>query len=211
MLFQGNTCGHYGLHLQKLRTNFSLSKNVAFGPMDIEQKIKRKIREVPDFPIKGVNFKDISPLFMDPFLIREIAESLAEPWKAKGVTKVIGIESRGFLFGPQIATELGAGFVIVRKAGKLPPETTSISYSLEYGNATIEMVKGSVQPNDIVLIHDDLLATGGTAGASAQLVAQIGAKVAGFSFLIDLAFLNGRKALAKYSSHTHALVHYDGE
>jgi adenine phosphoribosyltransferase len=179
--------------------------------MDIEQKLKSKIREVPDFPIKGVNFKDISPLFMDPYLMRETAEELAKPWQNKGITKVIGIESRGFLFGPQIATELGAGFVIVRKAGKLPPETTSISYSLEYGNATIEMVKGAIQPHDVVLIHDDLLATGGTAGASAQLVERIGAKVGGFSFIIDLRFLNGRKALERFSPHAHALVHYDAE
>lgn len=179
--------------------------------MNIEQKLKSKIREVQDFPIKGVNFKDISPIFMDPFLMRETADALAHPWKGKGITKVIGIESRGFLFGPQIATELGAGFVIVRKAGKLPPETTSISYQLEYGNATIEMVKGSLQPHDVVLIHDDLLATGGTAGASAQLVQQLGASVAGFSFLIDLAFLNGRSVLERYAPHTHSLVQYTGE
>lgn len=185
--------------------------NDAHGLMDIELKLKQRIREVPDFPIKGVNFKDISPIFMDPELMVETALELARPWKAHGITKVIGIESRGFLFGPQIASELGAGFVIVRKAGKLPPETTSISYSLEYGSATIEMVKGSVQPGDRVLIHDDLLATGGTAGASAQLVQQLGATVGGFSFLIDLTFLGGRKALQQYSPHAHALVHYSGE
>lgn len=179
--------------------------------MNIQQKLKNKIREVQDFPIKGVNFKDISPLFMDPFLMRETAAELANPWKGKGVTKVIGIESRGFLFGPQIAIELGAGFVVVRKAGKLPPETSSISYQLEYGNATIEMVKGSLQSTDRVLIHDDLLATGGTAGASAQLVRQLGAQVAGFSFLIDLAFLNGRKVLEQYAPQVHALVQYDQE
>jgi adenine phosphoribosyltransferase len=179
--------------------------------MSIEIKLKQKIREVPDFPIAGVNFKDISPIFMDPQLMTETTDALVFPWKEYGITKVIGIESRGFLFGPQIAVGLDAGFVIVRKAGKLPPETTSISYSLEYGKATIEMVRGAVQPGDRVLIHDDLLATGGTASASAQLVQQLGATVAGFSFLIDLAFLNGRQVLNQYAPHTHALVHYLGE
>lgn len=179
--------------------------------MDIEQRLKQKIREVPDFPIKGVNFKDISPLFMEAALIRSTTVALAEAWRAKGINKVIGIESRGFLFGPQIATYLDAAFVIVRKAGKLPPETTSISYSLEYGDATIEMVKGAIQPGDRVLIHDDLLATGGTAGASASLVKQLHAEVVGFSFLIDLTFLNGRKVLEKFGGDVHALVHYGGE
>ncbi|MBL0020426.1 MAG: adenine phosphoribosyltransferase [Bacteroidetes bacterium] len=176
--------------------------------MDLESLLKSNIREVPDFPIKGVNFKDISPIFLQPDLIRQTAEALAAPWMGKGITRVVGIESRGFLFGPQIAQILGAGFVIVRKAGKLPPETSSISYSLEYGNATIEMVKGSVGPQDNVLIHDDLLATGGTANASAMLVRQLGAKVAGYSFMIDLAFLNGRSVLSKDGSEVHAIIHY---
>lgn len=176
--------------------------------MELESLLKSRIREVPDFPIKGVNFKDISPLFLDPDLIQQAAEALAAPWQGKGITRVVGIESRGFLFGPQIATALGAGFVIVRKAGKLPPETSSISYSLEYGNATIEMVKGSVGNGDSVLIHDDLLATGGTATASAMLVKQLGAHVAGFSFLIDLAFLGGRQVLAHHGPAVHAIIHY---
>jgi adenine phosphoribosyltransferase len=176
--------------------------------MELEALLKQRIREVPDFPIKGVNFKDISPIFLDPELMQKTAEALAAPWRGKGITRVVGIESRGFLFGPQIAQLLGAGFVIVRKAGKLPPETSSISYSLEYGNATIEMVKGSVGSNDKVLIHDDLLATGGTATASAMLVKQLGASVAGFSFMIDLAFLGGKAALAKHSPEVHAIIRY---
>lgn len=176
--------------------------------MSLEALLKSRIREVPDFPIQGVNFKDISPIFLDPDLMRQTAEALAEPWKGRGITRVVGIESRGFLFGPQIAQILGAGFVIVRKAGKLPPETTSISYSLEYGNATIEMVKGSVGSHDNVLIHDDLLATGGTAGASALLVSRLGANVGGYSFLIDLAFLGGRAALSKDGREVQAVIHY---
>lgn len=176
--------------------------------MELEAILKKNIREVPDFPIAGVNFKDISPIFLNPELIKQTSEALAAHWRGKGITRVIGIESRGFLFGPQIASLLGAGFVIVRKAGKLPPETTSISYSLEYGNATIEMVKGSVGPGDKVLIHDDLLATGGTAGASAMLVKQLGAEVAGFSFLIDLEFLGGNQALKQHAEDIHAIIHY---
>ena len=176
--------------------------------MQLEERLKQNIREVPDFPIPGVNFKDISPLFLQPELIKLCAEALAEPWKGKGITRVIGVESRGFLFGPQIATILGAGFVIVRKAGKLPPETASMSYSLEYGDATIEMVKGSFDEKDNVLIHDDLLATGGTAGAAAMLVKSLGAKVAGFSFLIDLKFLNGTDVLKAHSENMHSIVHY---
>jgi adenine phosphoribosyltransferase len=176
--------------------------------MDLESLLKSRIREVPDFPIVGVNFKDISPIFLDPDLIKETAAALAAPWQGKGITRVVGIESRGFLFGPQIAAHLGAGFVIVRKAGKLPPETTSISYSLEYGNATIEMVKGSVAPGDRVLIHDDLLATGGTASASAMLVQKLGAAVGGFSFLIDLEFLGGRAVLTQHAPDVHAIIHY---
>lgn len=176
--------------------------------MDLEALLKQNIREVPDFPIPGVNFKDISPLFLQPELIRQTAEALAAPWQGKGITRVVGIESRGFLFGPQIAQLLGAGFVIVRKAGKLPPKTSQISYSLEYGNATIEMVTDSVGPGDKVLIHDDLLATGGTATASAKLVEQLEATVGGFSFLIDLEFLGGRNVLQSLAPDVHAIIHY---
>jgi adenine phosphoribosyltransferase len=176
--------------------------------MSLEALLKSRIREVPDFPIAGVNFKDISPIFLDPKLMIETTEGLIAPWRDQGITKVVGIESRGFLFGPQIATGLGAGFVIVRKAGKLPPETSSISYSLEYGNATIEMVKGSLVPGDRVLVHDDLLATGGTAGAAAMLVRQLGAEIGGFSFLIDLTFLGGRGTLLQYAPQVEAIIHY---
>ncbi len=176
--------------------------------MTLEERLKLKIREVADFPIKGVKFKDISPIFMDPKLMIETSQTLASPWVNKGITKVMGIESRGFLFGPQIATELDAGFVIVRKAGKLPPETTSISYQLEYGDATIEMVRGAIQPGDRVLIHDDLLATGGTAGACATLAKQLHAEVVGFSFLIDLTFLNGKAVLAQFGGEMDAIINY---
>ncbi len=176
--------------------------------MSLEATLKDNIREVQDFPKPGVNFKDITPILLKPSLSKRVVQELTSPWRDSHVTKVIGIESRGFLFGPQIAAELDAGFVLVRKAGKLPPKTTSISFELEYGAATIEMVMGAIQYGDRVLIHDDLLATGGTAVAAARLVQQIGAEVAGFSFLIELDFLNGRNTLMDFSGNSHSIVHY---
>lgn len=176
--------------------------------MSLESTLKANIREVPDFPINGVNFKDISPIFLQPQLVRDISDGLANHWAGKGITKVIGIESRGFLFGPAMSERMEAGFVIVRKEGKLPPQTKSISYSLEYGNAVIEMVQGSVGPGDKVVIHDDLLATGGTASAAAQLCENLGAEVVGFSFLINLSFLGGVKKLEGIHSDIHWLINY---
>jgi adenine phosphoribosyltransferase len=176
--------------------------------MNLETMLKQRIREVPDFPIPGVNFKDITPIFLDPVLMRQTAEALAAPWMEKRITRVVGIESRGFLFGPQIAQLLGAGFVVVRKVGKLPPETSSITYSLEYGNATIEMAKESMGKGDAVLIHDDLLATGGTASASATLAGQLEATVSGYSFMIELGFLGGRELLSRQGLPVEAIIQY---
>ena len=177
--------------------------------MNLEGLLKQNIREIPDFPINGVLFKEISPIFLNPELMRRSINALSAEWKEKGVTRILGIESRGFLFGPAIAEKLNAGFVIVRKAGKLPPKTRSVSYSLEYGNATIELVEGAVGPGDKVVIHDDLLATGGTAAAAAKLATELGAEVVGFSFLINLSFLNGVERLKEFSPNVHSLVHYD--
>ena len=134
---------------------------------------------------------------------------LANHWKDLGVTKIIGIDSRGFLFGPQMAEQLHAGFVMVRKKGKLPPETIEVSYDLEYGTATLESVKSAILPDDMVVIHDDLLATGGTASAAAQLVTELGAQVAGFSFIVSLSFLAGREKLLKFSNNIHYLIDYE--
>ena len=159
-------------------------------------------------PRKGVNFKDITTILLNPALSSRVSRELTDPWRTSHVNKVIGIESRGFLFGPQIAAELDAGFILLRKKGKLPPPTTEISYLLEYGEATIEMVKGAIEYGDRVLIHDDLLATGGTASAAAKLVQQLGAEVAGFSFLIELDFLNGRQELMNFSGNVSSIVHY---
>lgn len=175
--------------------------------MTITQRLRAAIREVPDFPQPGINFKDITPLLLDPVLMRETAAALAQPFRSQGITRVLGIESRGFLLGPMIAQELGCGFVIVRKAGKLPPETTEVRYDLEYGSATLEIHKEAFCPTDRVLIHDDLLATGGTAAAAAKLTQSLGAQVAGFCFLVDLAFLPGRGNLQAIAP-VEALVEY---
>lgn len=176
--------------------------------MTLEEKIKSSIREVQDFPIPGVSFKDITPVFLEPSLMKEILKGLTSPWEQTGITKILGIESRGFLFGPAMSMNLDSGFVIVRKKGKLPPETHSISYTLEYGTASIEIVKDSIVPGDKVLIHDDLLATGGTSAAAAKLVQNIGAEVVGFSFLTYLSFLNGKVPILPFSSNIHYLVEY---
>ena len=175
----------------------------------LKDRLKSRIREVPDFPIKGVLFKDMSPVFHDPKLVREVTSELVARWRGYGITKVIGIESRGFLFGPAIANELNAGFVMVRKKGKLPPDTDEISYSLEYGSATIEVVKDAFNSHDKVLVHDDLLATGGTAAAAAELAQLKGAEVIGFSFLISLSFLCGEDLLRPYSDEVHFMLEYD--
>ncbi|MDX2247612.1 MAG: adenine phosphoribosyltransferase [Bacteroidia bacterium] len=177
--------------------------------MNFTETLKTHIREVPDFPLPGINFKDISPLFLNPDLIRQTTQELAAPWKGDGITKVIGIDSRGFLFGPQMAADLEAGFVMVRKKGKLPPETLSVTYELEYGTATLESVVKALKPGDRVIIHDDLLATGGTAFAAADLAHQLGAEVVGFSFLVWLTFLPGYQRLLTVSPRIHSLVSYD--
>lgn len=175
---------------------------------DLRAQLRAAIREVPDFPKPGIRFKDITPLLLDPALVSAAAAELAAPFAQAGITRVVGIESRGFLWGPLIAQQLRCGFVIVRKQGKLPPSTHAVSYDLEYGSATLEIHQTALGPADRVLIHDDLLATGGTAAAAAQLAQRIGAQVAGFAFVIELAFLRGRAALQPAGGRVHALLDY---
>lgn len=153
------------------------------------------IRDVPDFPKAGIIFKDITPLLGDPAALKEVIALLAEPWQGKGITKVVGIESRGFIFAPPVAMAIGAGFVPLRKPGKLPWRAIKESYGLEYGKDVIEIHEDSVGPEDRVLIVDDVLATGGTAGAAINLVTRLGAKAVGSAFLIDLSFLGGAAKL----------------
>ena len=176
--------------------------------MTLAQTLKEHIREVQDFPEPGISFKDISPIFLNPMLVAKMIPALADPWKEKRATKVIGIDSRGFLMGPQLAQDLSAGFVMVRKKGKLPPETISISYELEYGKAILESTAQAISEGDRVIIHDDLLATGGTAYAAALLAQKLGAEILGFSFLIHLKFLDGEKKLKTLHKDIHSLVSY---
>jgi adenine phosphoribosyltransferase len=165
--------------------------------MSIE-KLKAAIRDVPDFPKKGILFKDITPVLADPALFREAVDLFVQRHKGKGIAKVAAIDARGFLFGGAVARELGAGLVPIRKAGKLPYQTFEESYALEYGTATIALHVDAFRKGEKVLLLDDLLATGGTALAAANLIRKAGGAVAEVDFLIELAFLHGRQKLAAY-------------
>jgi adenine phosphoribosyltransferase len=168
--------------------------------------LKRTIRDVKNFPKAGIIFKDVTPVLLDVALFRQAIKLMADPYRDARVTRVVSIESRGFLFGAPIALELGAGLVPIRKPGKLPAATQRVEYALEYGTDALEMHHGAVQPGDRVLIVDDVLATGGTANAAAQLVGGTGAAVVGFTFLIELGFLKGRERLQ--GRRVEALLHY---
>ncbi len=160
--------------------------------------IKKLIRDVPNFPIEGIVFKDITTLLKEADGYSKTLNKLYENAKDMGVTKVVGIESRGFIFGGALADKLNAGFIPIRKPGKLPSEKVSENYELEYGIDTIEIHKDALSSEDKVLIHDDLLATGGTMEAACKLVEKLGAEIIQISFLIDLTFLNGKEKLKKY-------------
>ena len=157
------------------------------------------LRNIPDFPKPGIHFKDVSTLFKNPACLKEMTDELVRIYKDKGITKVVGIESRGFVMGAILAEKLGAGFVMCRKPGKLPGETRKATYLKEYGYDTIEMHTDSITPDDVVLIHDDLLATGGSMQATYDLVLHFGPKKTYISFLIELCMegLEGRKFLGK--------------
>lgn len=158
---------------------------------ELEQRIKATIRDIPDYPKKGIIFKDITPVLAEPVLVREILEQQVEQWKNHSINAVVAVEARGFIFGSLLAHALQCSFVPVRKLGKLPYKTLKQEYSLEYGTASVEMHVDAIKPGWRVLIHDDLLATGGTAAAAGDLVHKSGGKIAGFSFLINLDFLPG--------------------
>jgi adenine phosphoribosyltransferase len=173
---------------------------------DAMDAVRGKIRDVPDFPKKGIVFKDITPVLGDAELFKQIIDALAARWKGKGVTRVVGIESRGFIFGAPLAYALGAGFSIVRKPGKLPWQVVKEIYALEYGTDTLEMHVDAVGPGQRVVICDDLLATGGTAEAAGRLVTRLGAELCGYSFVVELGFLNGAKRIGP--DKVHALIRY---
>ncbi len=169
-------------------------------------KIKASIRDVADFPKPGITFKDITPLLSDGELFKSTIERLAGPFQRKGITHVASIESRGFIFGAPVAYILGAGYIPIRKKGKLPSKTVTLTYDLEYGTDTLEMHLDAMAPSARVLIIDDVLATGGTARTTCQLVEKLKAKVAGLSFVIELEFLKGREKLRGYE--VTSLVRY---
>ncbi len=164
--------------------------------------LAKLIHDVPDFPVKGILFKDITTLIRDPEALREALDRMAEPFRDTEIDLVAAIESRGFIFGAPIACEFGAGFVPIRKPDKLPAEKISASYTLEYGTNTLEMHKDAIQPGQKVLLVDDLLATGGSASAAISLIEQLGGEVVGVVFLIDLTFLNGIQKLQGYKVHS---------
>lgn len=171
--------------------------------------LKSHIRNVKDFPKPGIMFRDITTLLKNPEAFNYTLEQLLTFVKDKKINKVVGIESRGFIFGAVLANKLNCGFIPVRKPGKLPAEKVSISYSLEYGEDKLEMHKDAIQPGDKVLIHDDLLATGGTMNAVCQLIEQLGGEIVQVSFIIELSFLNGRNKLSKYD--VRSIVDYADE
>jgi adenine phosphoribosyltransferase len=168
--------------------------------------LRSKVREVPDFPTPGVGFKDVTPLLADPATLKETVGELAEWVKAKQPDLVLGAEARGFWLGSAVALEAGVGFIPARRPGKLPPETVSASYVLEYGENSLELHPDLIPPGSRVVIHDDVLATGGTVEAIKKLVEQLGGEVLGACFIIELTFLGGRKRLAGLD--VHALISY---
>ncbi len=175
----------------------------------MKRDLKKYIRSVKDFPTKGIMFRDITTLLKDPEGLKTTLKLLCGYAKDLNISKVVGIESRGFIFGALLAEKLNAGFVPVRKPGKLPAEKESESYALEYGTDTIEIHKDAIKIGERVLLHDDLLATGGTAKAAANLIEKLGGEVVQISFIIELTFLKGREKLKNYD--VHSLIEYDSE
>jgi len=174
----------------------------------IATQIKAAIRDIPDFPKPGIVFKDITPILKDPVLCQNIVDAFAAQLAGTQIDVVAGIESRGFLFGLMLAIKLGVPFVPVRKAGKLPYTIKQKAYKLEYGTAIIEMHTDAIEPGQHVLIHDDLLATGGTVTAASELITELGGIVTGFSFVVGLSFLNGRERIAPLSDNVIVLADY---
>ena len=171
------------------------------------EQVIASIRNVPDFPKPGILFKDITTAMKDAEVLHYIADELYYYYKDKGITKVVGVESRGFVLGSILAYKLGAGFVLLRKPGKLPAETFKVDYELEYGTDSLEIHKDSIDENDVVLLHDDLLATGGSASAALKLLTEFAHSDVYVSFLIELEFLNGRERL-KGAKDIHALIKF---
>ena len=171
------------------------------------EEVKKEIRDVVDFPIKGIIFRDLTTAFKNPECMRFFENEMYELYKDKGITKVVGIESRGFIMAPVLATKIGAGFVPIRKKGKLPAETIDMSYAKEYGEDTIQIHKDALDADDVVLLHDDLLATGGTMKAACDLVKKFGVKKIYVNFLVELDDLYGRDVFES-GIEVSSLLHY---
>jgi adenine phosphoribosyltransferase len=169
-------------------------------------RLEDRIRDIPDFPQKGVLFKDITPLLQDRVALRDAMDRLAAYYKDAGIEAVVGVESRGFIFASPLAYLLNAGFVPVRKFGKLPSQTMNVEYALEYGTNIVEVHMDAIQPGQKVLIVDDLLATGGTVAAAIELVERLGGQITGIAFLVELSYLRGRERLKGYD--VFALINY---
>jgi len=169
-------------------------------------RLKAHIRNIPDFQKPGIQFKDITPLVKNPAILRLAVHQLIHPFLGEEITAVVGMEARGFIFGSLAAWEMGVGFIPLRKPGKLPYDIQSISYDLEYGSASLEVHTDALDSNDRVLLIDDLIATGGTAVASCQLIEKLGAEIFACAFVVELDELNGRELLSEY--RIHSLIHY---
>ncbi|MDR0506624.1 MAG: adenine phosphoribosyltransferase [Dysgonamonadaceae bacterium] len=176
--------------------------------MNIE-KLKKNVRNVPDFPIQGIQFKDVTTLFKYPEILRELSDGISEIYRNKGITKVVGIESRGFILGPLLAERLFAGFVPVRKKGKLPAAVFEETYMKEYGTDVIQIHQDAINENDVVLLHDDLLATGGTMKAAVHLIQKFNPKKIYVNFLIELTGLNGRNLFEEMNIQVDSIIKYD--
>ncbi len=174
----------------------------------LQERVRELIIDIPNFPIEGIIFKDILPLFRNTDLVKELVLEMAEELRAHNPTALVAMESRGFLLGMPLALELGIPFICIRKKGKLPGVVSGISYSLEYGNAEIEIQKTALTSNDRVVLHDDVLATGGTAHAAAQLIKSTGAELVAFSFLLELNFLKGREIIGLHNAAVHTFAPY---
>ena len=198
-------------HVEQFMQGFIIN-NVPHGTiykntiMTIEE-IKQHIRTVPDFPTQGIMFKDLTTAFKNAECMKFFEDAMYDLYKDKGITKIIGIESRGFIMAPILGNKLGVGFVPVRKKGKLPAETVEVSYTKEYGVDTIQLHKDALTADDVVLIHDDLLATGGTMKAACELVRKFGVKKIYVNFLVELDFLNGRNVFDN-NIKVDSLIHY---